>query len=321
MHDLPDGYLLRHPTPDDLHTVLAVINANDKLMMGEEDTSPSDLRQHWQTIDITTNAWVLCNAQNAIVAYEELHPMQHGRFGLDGYVHPDHMGFGLGSYLVNIAEARSHELIGTYPPEYELFLTAGNVAGDENANAMFAALGYEATRSYYRMVLDVDGVPAPAQIPDGYAIQPFTLDDAKSAYDLHMTSFVGHYGFARRSFDVWYADKIKHNERFRAQDWAIIVYGNTPVAFGFNYLREDGMGWVQTLGVHPDHRQRGLGRAVLQHSFVLLHLAGAQRIGLGVDSQNRSGAVKLYQDAGMYIDQHFLHQEKIMRTGQRQSDN
>jgi ribosomal protein S18 acetylase RimI-like enzyme len=62
------------------------------------------------------------------------------------------------------------------------------------------------------------------------------------------------------------------------------------------------LGWVQTLGVRPPWRRRGLATALLQHSFAELQRRGARRAGLGVDAENPTGAVRLYERAGMHVD-------------------
>jgi ribosomal protein S18 acetylase RimI-like enzyme len=48
-------------------------------------------------------------------------------------------------------------------------------------------------------------------------------------------------------------------------------------------------------------RQRGLGLALLLQSFRAFHERGENRVGLGVDSANETGATRLYERAGMRV--------------------
>ena len=48
-------------------------------------------------------------------------------------------------------------------------------------------------------------------------------------------------------------------------------------------------------------RRRGLGLALLLHSFRDFAARGATRVGLGVDAENTTGAVGLYERAGMHV--------------------
>jgi len=75
------------------------------------------------------------------------------------------------------------------------------------------------------------------------------------------------------------------------------------------------MGWVGTLGVRRPYRRQGLGLALLRHSFAEFYRRGRRRVGLGVDSQNLTGATRLYQKAGMHVSRVQLIFEKELRPG------
>jgi len=61
----------------------------------------------------------------------------------------------------------------------------------------------------------------------------------------------------------------------------------------------DGVGYVFELGVLPQMQGRGIGRALLRHSFAMLAGRGIAKGRLGVDTQNVTGAVELYRSIGM----------------------
>jgi ribosomal protein S18 acetylase RimI-like enzyme len=61
------------------------------------------------------------------------------------------------------------------------------------------------------------------------------------------------------------------------------------------------VGWVDSLGVRKPWRRRGLGLAFLRHAFAELGRRGYPRAGLGVDGENTTGAVRLYERAGMHV--------------------
>ena len=64
-------------------------------------------------------------------------------------------------------------------------------------------------------------------------------------------------------------------------------------------MGEPGLGWVGILGVRSPWRRRGLGDALLRASFAALYERGLRRVGLGVDTENVTGALRLYERAGM----------------------
>ena len=65
---------------------------------------------------------------------------------------------------------------------------------------------------------------------------------------------------------------------------------------------EPGLGWVRILGVLPEYRQLGLGQALLRHTFAEFERRGFDAVGLGVDAENPTGAVRVYERAGMHVE-------------------
>jgi ribosomal protein S18 acetylase RimI-like enzyme len=72
---------------------------------------------------------------------------------------------------------------------------------------------------------------------------------------------------------------------------------------------------VRSLGVRRPWRKRGIGLALLRHSFNEFYRRGKRKVGLGVDAQNLTGALRLYENAGMHVDQAFDFYEKELRPG------
>ena len=62
-------------------------------------------------------------------------------------------------------------------------------------------------------------------------------------------------------------------------------------------------------------RKRGVGYSLLKHAFAAFHADGRKRAGLGVDSQNLTGALRLYERAGMRVQRQFDQYEKELRPG------
>jgi ribosomal protein S18 acetylase RimI-like enzyme len=58
-----------------------------------------------------------------------------------------------------------------------------------------------------------------------------------------------------------------------------------------------------------------LGLALLRHSFNEFYRRGKRKVGLGVDAQNLTGALRLYENAGMHVQKTFDQYEKELRPG------
>lgn len=61
------------------------------------------------------------------------------------------------------------------------------------------------------------------------------------------------------------------------------------------------LGWINSLGVLPAWRRRGLGKVLLRAAFGQLYAHGLRRVGLGVDAGNETGALRLYEGVGMRV--------------------
>ena len=70
-------------------------------------------------------------------------------------------------------------------------------------------------------------------------------------------------------------------------------------------------GWVKDLAVAPPFRGRGIGEALLRHAFSAFHDRGIETVGLKVDADNPTGAVRLYERVGMTRERRYL----MLRSG------
>jgi GNAT superfamily N-acetyltransferase len=98
--------------------------------------------------------------------------------------------------------------------------------------------------------------------------------------------------------------------------WFLAMDGKEMAGISICRRRSDDdpeMGWVEILGVRKLWRRRGLGLALLLHSFHALRQNGALRAGLGVDSGSLTGATRLYKRAGMSVSREIALYELELR--------
>jgi ribosomal protein S18 acetylase RimI-like enzyme len=103
-----------------------------------------------------------------------------------------------------------------------------------------------------------------------------------------------------------------------ARYWFVAVDGSEIVGFALSRLRmsqEPEGAWIYVVGVRPVWRRRGIALALLQQSFWELYQHGKRRVSLEVDAQNRTGATRLYEKAGMRVESGYDFLEKELRPG------
>ena len=89
------------------------------------------------------------------------------------------------------------------------------------------------------------------------------------------------------------------NEPGAGPELTFVAYlDGLPIAFCLGRVAAPG-GFINMLATDPAARGRGIGLALLNQAMVEMAHRGARLIELNVDADNPTGAVRLYQRAGM----------------------
>ena len=153
------------------------------------------------------------------------------------------------------------------------------------------------------MEIDLPDDPEPPDWPEGVSVRTFDPGrDEQAVYECQQETFADHWDFHRIPIERWREFSI-HASSLRPR-----LSGGSPRATAsspriclnsWHFSGEPGFGWIGALGVRRPWRRHGLGLALLRHSFADFRGRGAARVGLGVDAENLTGAVRLYERAGM----------------------
>jgi mycothiol synthase len=168
-----------------------------------------------------------------------------------------------------------------------------------------AARGYRAVRASYTMEigLDDEAPPLPASI-DGIEIRAYREgEDEVRTYEAQEESFEDHWDHTPQSIETWREFSVKQTN-FDPSLWFLAWAGDEVAGFALAFPErsgEPGYGWVGTLGVRRAYRRRGIGEALLRHSFRALHERGYRCVRLSVDAESPTGAVRLYERVGMRV--------------------
>lgn len=169
---------------------------------------------------------------------------------------------------------------------------------------VLADRGYTTIRAAYRMVIELEGRTFASSLPPGAAIRTAHGEaDDELLHTLVERSFADHWGFVPQPFDEW-----RHWLRNAGEPdptlWFVADVDGEPAGVALcrptMHGNADG-GWVSSLGVLPAARRRGLGTSLLTRAFAEFQRRGRVRVGLGVDAENTTGAVGLYERAGMRV--------------------
>jgi mycothiol synthase len=283
--------------------------------------TPEDLKIGWQVavFNLERDTFVVETPDGRIVGYDQFeNHYQHVILGAEGYVHPEFKGRGIGTALLRVAEKRAYEEMHLAESDVRIALRSPINYRDQAAHELHRTEGYVPIRYYWRMEINLTAPPAPANFPAAIELRPFVKDEhAHAVLDAQNESFRDHWSNHDEEYEQWAARKFGRTE-FDPTLWMIAWDGRSAQIAGFSQNRyRGGIGWIGTLGVRRPWRKRGLGEALLLHSFGEFYKRGMTTIGLGVDAQNPTGATRLYQKVGMHPVSEFVFYEKELRAGRQ----
>ncbi|MCX6363387.1 MAG: GNAT family N-acetyltransferase [Actinobacteria bacterium] len=293
---------IRAASRSDLPEVVDLLNACDVAEVGQPDTTADDIESDWgmEGFELAHDAWVATGDGRVLAGYAYVgDQFRTGELEADLWVRPEREEPALATRLLNLAERRGRELAasrGYETPMLDVFCIGVNHAKRE----LLLRRGYALSRTVYRMSADLGHGVVALPVPEGIAIRAFRVDaDARVMFDAMNEAFEDHFRQSEEPFDAWSARLLGHAD-FDADLWFLAWDGDEAVAALIAYDHGD-LGWVKGLGVRRPWRRRGLGGAMLAHTFAALAARGQRRVELGVDAEGETQPLRMYERAGMHV--------------------
>jgi mycothiol synthase len=326
--ELPEGFTARGANLDDVEPALVLFNRWSRSVIGRDEIIVSDaLRNEWVSpgFDPAEDIRMVLAPNGQMVGYIEVwttvkppvHPWMWGR------VDPEYEDLGIGTWLLNWAEGRALQELSSLPAELRLAPRVGTYREAVKPKKLLEDLGYHYIRSSYHMLIEMDAPVPDPELPEGIVVRTYHPGiDTEAAYRADIESFRDHFGFVEEPFEEG-LKRFRHfweQEGFDPSLLFLAIDGPSGEVAGIclcppHSIDDPEMGWVGTLGVRRPWRKRGIGLALLRHSFNEFYRRGKRKVGLGVDAQNLTGALRLYESAGMHVQQAFDLYEKELRPG------
>lgn len=224
-------------------------------------------------------------------------------------IRPDARGRGVEELLADHAIRRAREL------NADPAVTGGRRANlvvfvsgrDEVQRTVLAGLGFRITGHGAQLIRpDFTEIPD-LPLPDGLEVRPVDPADRvmhRRVWEAAARAFADYIGEEKPTESKY--DEFVSDPSFAPHLWQVAFDGDLIAGQILNYLGDpepDGtlVGWTEGISVQPEHRRRGLARALLARSLRVVRDAGATCAGLGVDLRNPNQAVVLYESMGYHI--------------------
>jgi mycothiol synthase len=287
--------VIREPAVEQADVIAELLNEHAQSAFGETEIAEAEVR-HWFGMP---DVWIrVAERDDNLVGYLDAVKRRGGAVELD--IRTTELDVAKALLAAGAAHAGSGVLRVVVQGEDEILREA--VEAD----------GWKPVRHSFQMRIDLnDEVPEP-RWPDGISARTIQPGDEQPLYEANAEAFADDWAFVRQPFEQWSSEAFGR-ENFDPALVLVAKEGGEVAGFSINGWHASGdpqFGWIGSLGVRPQWRRRGLATALLHQSFRDFRERGATRVGLGVDAENPTGAVDLYEGVGMEVARRNVTYEK-----------
>lgn len=313
-------FQVRAPGREDLEVVLDIYNSFDLPKYGQPNQSLESILSIWNMpgFHLETDAWMVIAPAGQAIGYVHVWSDDQMHFVTSGGVHPAYRRQGIGTALLRLAAARVREQIPQAPADARVTLATWSLNATNNADEqrLLQREGYHAVRHAWDMRIDMQEAPPEPTWPAGLRVRTFLPgQDEWRLFEAFTAAFQDHWGYMPLPFETWAYETIAP-ETFDPTLCFLACDGDHIA--GFSICEDSSLiesGKVNDLGIRRAWRKRGVGKALLLHSFRAFYQRGRRGVQLSVDSQSLTGATRLYEQAGMHVTLQHDFYEKELRAG------
>jgi len=289
----------------DAAAIAALFNVSEQAAGGHPGMTDDDIAAWFGTLarDRGSDTRVVTAPDGTIIAAALVPTPPAGgyRVDVDGVVHPDWRGRGLGRELLGWQLARAAQIHGAVAPDAHWEAHVGALLEDESAIRLYRRFGMTPQRYWFDMTAPTEGVPEVA-LPEGLRVEAYTPVLEKSLYEAHQDAFLDAWGYQRREFGDWLALSVR-TETFVPELSRVAFDGDQIAGYVLSY--HDAVPdclYIGQVGTRRSWRRRGLAGALLAEVLREAGNADKTRVMLGVDADSPTGAVGVYERVGFKVE-------------------
>jgi mycothiol synthase len=220
-----------------------------------------------------------------------------------GFVHPDWRRRGLGRAMLHYNERLLRHIAHRHPAEIPKLFRVWATDTEAGAHALFHAAGYRPVRHYITMTRPIGQSLPDAPLPAGLEVRTVVPGHVRPIWEAMWEARRDHWGYVEpteQDYDRWVGGRL-----FSPRLWKVAWDGAEVAGMVLNrvdqaenelYQRQ--RGYTQDIFVRRPWRRRGLARSLLVQGIRMFREMGMEETALGVDTQNPSGALRLYEGLG-----------------------
>lgn len=240
-------------------------------------------------------------------------------YDLWGHVHPDVRRRGFGRALLRENLRRAAERAAGERADQAVEVRAHALDGEIGNRTLLEAHGLEPIRWFFLMRKgNLDDVPD-APLPDGLEYRPVTADQHRAIFEAEVEAFRDHWSSREKTDEDF--ERTHRREELDTDLWVVAWDGEEIAGVVQNWIWPEenatigvARGWLEHISVRRPWRRRGLGRAMTAEALRRLRAAGMTEGALGVDAENPTGALGLYEGLGFEVHQRWVTYRGTLRA-------
>lgn len=312
--------LRREDVPAVYDMLLAVERADERDLLQTLEDLQREFDDPWSSPETDALLALTSTGEPAGLArtFQNPQPENEVRCHLSVEVHPAQRANGLEDALLDWAEERGRRRVMWTAGGTSRKLRFGIRDTQTKQQAQLEQRGFGIVRYFYRMQRDLSE-PIPAvQLPADLALRVYTPDFSEAVLAAFNEAFRDHWSFEPVTDEDWRQFFIGRSS-FRPDLTYVVMDGTEVAGLSLNGVSsEENMrrgrsdGWVEELAVRRPWRKRGVATALLSASMHAFKAEGLRHAMLGVDSENPTGALRVYERVGFKPVKRFIQFEKVV---------
>lgn len=300
--------------PDDLEQLAELFNAanlEDSVEDRNDAVGLAEWFAHPSGYDPLRDCLVAL-VEDRLVGYGKVHWIDDADGGRDyaswGAVHPGWRRRGLGRAILRASHRRLREIAATQDvaPSVERRFETWAAEKQVGAIALLESEGFTVARYFFEMLRpNLDDV-AEFPLPQGIEVRPLQPEHYRQVWEADVEAFSDHWGGLAGGDEMF--QRFFSGQSFEPDLWRVAWDGDQVAGMvsnlvmrEFNQATGARRGLLSGVSVRRPWRGRGLARALVSQSLVTLRNRGMTEAILGVDADNPTGALGVYEANGFAV--------------------
>ncbi|MCJ2541186.1 MAG: GNAT family N-acetyltransferase, partial [Candidatus Thermoplasmatota archaeon] len=187
----------------------------------------------------------------------------------------------------------------------------------EHRQEVLEERGFTPLRYFFEMLRDLREPIEDRPLPEGIEVRPVPPEDYRKVFDAANEALKDHW--AGREWTEEDYQEFMNDPIIDPALWVVAYDGDEVAGTVLNWVHHEEnerlgrkWGYTEIITVRRPYRGKGLAKALITRSMVMLKEMGMEEANLGVDSENPSGALGLYTGLGYRnIKTYMIHRKDL----------